>query len=133
MATCETVIKFDLSLNNIGTNGCTSLSNMLTYNTKLKHLRLSSCQLENDALKVIADGLKVNSSLVTLYLDDNSFSDIEYFCVILSLKGENSDKTLVPLTCLYFDKNYIDDQGCLHMAKVLKDTTNLTVLYLNNN
>jgi len=56
----------------LGSIGCTAIGKVLKYpNCKLKDLRLSKCQLDDETLGIVCDALLGNSSIKTLHLNDN--------------------------------------------------------------
>lgn len=150
-----TIIKLDISYNEITTVGLTKLmaalriNNQITYltlkkndfskglslgmtqflteNITLENLDLSYCNIICDGLNGFAEGLVKNNGLKTLNLSNNLISDkgIEIIC-----QGLSKNKVLKSLD---LSSNKIKDKGGLIMASAIQENETLAYLYMKNN
>ncbi|CAF4221208.1 unnamed protein product [Rotaria sp. Silwood2] len=97
-------------------------------NKKCIWLSLQNNRITSEGLCIIADGLKENASLESLYLSQNLVTNIgvQYLTQILSNSYSN-------LTLLCLDHNCIEDEGVHCIADMLKKNRILTDLWLSYN
>lgn len=63
--------RVDISNNELGPTGATSVSNIIAHNTNIVSLIMRSCEFKKEGLSKIADGLKQNNALTALDLSLN--------------------------------------------------------------
>jgi hypothetical protein len=92
-------------------------------------ISLENNQITSLGLSIIAQGLKKNKSLESLYLSQNFLNDfgVEYLTkILLNINYSN-------LTFLSLDHNCIKDEGAQYLANMLKINKILTDLWLSYN
>ena len=106
-----------------------SVKRLKANDPSLTELYLSDHSTGNsdDEAKAIAEALKVNTVLTTLYLSNNSIGDEGSKAIAEALK----DNTV--LTTLHLVKNSIGDDGAKAIVEALKVNTFLTTLDLGDN
>eukprot|EP01028_Stygiella_incarcerata_P007094 TRINITY_DN289_c0_g1_i6.p1 TRINITY_DN289_c0_g1~~TRINITY_DN289_c0_g1_i6.p1 ORF type:complete len:463 (+),score=82.80 TRINITY_DN289_c0_g1_i6:109-1497(+) len=148
------LLKLHLSGNAcIGNTGCIRLAEALEMNSSLKGLFLAECQIGRKGADAIARMLTKNTVLVKLCLANNAIGDegciriAEGLEINASLKklnlrrcnigwkgaariarmlGENGALVHLELS----DNGEIGDEGCIHIAEVLKKNTTLQELHI---
>ncbi|CAF1511367.1 unnamed protein product, partial [Didymodactylos carnosus] len=90
-------------------------------------LNLSGKLASKEDIMVIAEALKINKTLTTLWIAENNISDQGAMAVAEALK---INKTL---TTLWIAKNNISDQGGTAIAEALKINKTLTYLSISQN
>ena len=111
--------------NNLGM-GTVKVAKALQCITTLKMLALSSNNIPQEALEVLALGIKSNEQLKKLWLNDNNLHSSAI--VIL-----NSLATVTTLTMLDLDNNQIPQEAGEPLASVILHNTRLEELYFDNN
>ena len=89
----------------------------------LQHNRLSFI-----GLSILAEALRENQSLETLYLNDNQICDDGIRCLAESLSTTNQT-----LKTLFLQNNRISNRGIRYVAEMLRSNTTLSWLYLADN
>ncbi|KJE95309.1 hypothetical protein CAOG_05771 [Capsaspora owczarzaki ATCC 30864] len=82
---------------------------------------------EKRSTQSIAEALKVNTTLIKLYLDRNQIGDVGAQAIAEALKVNTT------LTTVYLYNNQIGDAGAQAIAEALKMNKKLTTLYLDQN
>jgi hypothetical protein len=124
----DTLTTFRLDNNNcIADDGAKALADALKSNTTLTSLYLDRQSIQDDGAKALADALKSNTALRTLRLDTNSIQNEGVTALAHALKENTALRTL------HLDNNSIEDAGAKALAEALKNNTNLTTLHLHKN
>ena len=118
-------MKLNLNNNNIGEEAADDIAAVLSNNTKLQELYLSDNNFRAGAIK-IAKGLQNTTNLTILYLNNNIICE-EAADDIAAVLFHNTKLQEFNLS----DNNF--RAGAIKIAKGLQNTTNLTILYFNNN
>ncbi|KAF9405385.1 hypothetical protein BGZ94_003571 [Podila epigama] len=84
-------------------------------------------KIETKGAQALAEALKINGTLINLYLQNNSIGDNGSLALSQALKTNSS------LTTLDLWGNSIGDNGAQALAEALKRNSTLTTLYLQNN
>ena len=66
-----TLTELDLSCNNIGVDGVSAISRLISTNSALKKLNLSSCGLDDRGAFILSEGIPLNDTLTSLCLNNN--------------------------------------------------------------
>ena len=103
------------------------LAEALKVNSTLTMLNLTFNSIGDQGATGLAEALKVNSTLTTLILNDNGIGHQGATGLAEALKGN------LTLTVLCLSDNGIGDQGATGLAEALKVNSTLTELYLNEN
>eukprot|EP00567_Pseudictyota_dubia_P000348 CAMPEP_0197464702 /NCGR_PEP_ID=MMETSP1175-20131217/64157_1 /TAXON_ID=1003142 /ORGANISM="Triceratium dubium, Strain CCMP147" /LENGTH=365 /DNA_ID=CAMNT_0043000687 /DNA_START=135 /DNA_END=1232 /DNA_ORIENTATION=+ len=111
----------------IGDEGVSVLADALRVNTSLKVLVLGGNSIGDEGVSVLADALRVNTSLEKLHLSGNSISD-EGVSVLADALTVNTSLTKLDLW-----GNNFGDEGVSVLADALWVNTSLEALYLNGN
>ena len=108
-------------------NAIKVISPGIKHNSKITHLFLPMCSMNDDGAEMLADALFNNISIQEINLEDNK----------IGLKGikKLSEKVFgkVSLTRINLSHNLIDEEGALHLGNSLKNASNLKYLLLNSN
>ena len=94
---------------------------------KLQSLDLDSRLTSGAGVVLIAEALRINSTLTELHLCDNGIGDQGVTALAEALKVNST------LTELHLHHNNIGDQGATGLADALKVNSTLTVLHLDDN
>jgi len=116
----------------IGEYGVQALSRVLN-STILTELNIGENNIGNKGAIDLANALKVNKTLKTLYINDNNICNYdgnENFGVA-EIAAALKDNTT--LTELYISRNDIGDEGAIDLAEALKINTTLTTLDISLN
>ena len=120
--------KLDLNQNNIGKDGCITISNLLQKeDTNLYHLLLKNTGIDDEGVEFIATSLKHNTKLKELELDNNNITDSGAEIIAASLKHNTK------LYTLHLIDNNITDRGCRALLKLLVDASSIDNTYNNSN
>ena len=99
----------------------------IKHNSKLTHLILPMCNINDDSAEKLADALFNNISIQEINLDDNK----------IGLKGikELSEKVFgkISLNKIHLGHNLIDEEGAKFLEEGLKNASNIKYLFLNSN
>jgi Ran GTPase-activating protein (RanGAP) involved in mRNA processing and transport len=103
--------------NNIAAVGC--IADGFRANATLQVLNLSSCELNNQSLSIIAAGLgQQKRGLVDLNLSSNQIT-----CSGLQTLVNNASAALSTVTCLQLSDNHLYDEGANFLAETLRRQT----------
>jgi len=118
-----------LTGNNIGRQGCITISNLLqNENTTLTAVYLGRAGMGNEETEILANSLEHNTKLESLSLSGNNVGERGYTILSNVLQNEGSN-----LKCLYLKATGIDDEGAELLASSLENNTKLRVLDLDDN
>ncbi len=108
---------------------CRTVEELIHYikENKAAGLTLFNVNIDLNAAKKIAQALKNNTTLETLYLDNNKLGDAGFGHILAALKDNN---TFHGLCC---DNNSISDEGAYALEEFLKNNKCIKFLTLNNN
>ena len=108
-------------------NGIKIISPGIKHNSKITHLILPMCSMNDDGAEMLANALFNNISIKEINLDDNK----------IGLKGikELSEKVFgkISLNRINLGHNLIDEEGAIHLGNSLKNASNIKYLSLNSN
>ena len=108
-------------------NAIKVISPGIKHNSKITHLFLPMCSMNDEGAEMLADALFNNISIQEINLEDNK----------IGLKGikKLSEKVFgkVSLTTINLSHNLIDEEGALHLGNSLKNASNIKYLLLNSN
>lgn len=76
---------------------------MIFMSNNLEVLSLQNCNLQDEGVIIISDGLKPNRSIHTLNLAENGISNLGGKAIIKVLKA----RTIVDMKCLNLKKNFL--------------------------
>lgn len=113
----------------LSVDAAAALAEALAVNVTLLDLRIGDIAEGADDLcaELLADALKINSSLEDLYLNNNQISDVGAAALGEGLKINSS------LTTLSLMNNHIGSVGAAALCKGLECNSNLSYLDLNDN
>jgi Leucine Rich repeat len=104
-----------------------ALAESLEGNSKLKHLWLENCKIDDEVARALANSLSKNKVLETLVLGHNGITDEGMRELAETLKKNGR------LKMLSIWKNRITDKGVAHLAEALKENQSLETLCLSKN
>ena len=104
-----------------------AITDALKVNTSLTTLRIINNSIRDEGTKAIADALKFNTALTTLSLGNNKIGDHGVKAIAEALKDNKV------LNRIYLHRNLIGKDGAKAIADALKFNTVLTTLHLNGN
>lgn len=103
------------------------LADALVPNTKTRSVSLESCQLTDEQVCVLAEGLKQNSHLVSLNLNANvEIGNAAAKAIADALRQHPK------LSTLHLDANQIGDEGAQSLADAIRSNRCLTILNLDS-
>ena len=97
-------------------------------NKQCKFLSLQSNKITSIGAAILADALNNNTTLETLYLDNNYISDHGVASLVNILSVHNNT-----LKILVLQQNRITDKGAKHLSELLKTNQTIIWLYLGEN
>jgi len=119
--------KLDLNQNNIGREGCITISNLLQKeDTNLYHLLLKNTGIDDEGVEFIATSLKDSTKLKELELDDNNITDRGAEIIAASLKHNTT------LERLSLENSNITDRGNKAFLKLFVDASSIDNTYNSN-
>ena len=104
----------------------THLSTMLATNTTLKELRLSYCNITDNGVRYICEGLTKNQTLTTLNIGGNRQITSVSTSTIADLI-----QTTTSLTTLYLDNTSLNNDDIKTICTSLTKNTTIRILYLS--
>ena len=119
--------RFDLSYNDIGSDGGALIGKKLMHCSDLEILDLSANNLGDTGAQGVAEGIKFHSSLLELKLHTSNIGPSGASALANALNKHTG------LQELDMDNNYISDEGASALAQVLPKLTSLETLYVNAN
>jgi len=93
----------------------------------VKVIDLAYCDIGEAGAKQLADALKINKSITTIYLSINNIGDDGAKSLADALKINKS------ITTIYLYGNNIGDEGAQSLADSLNTNTSITLMYLFGN
>jgi Ran GTPase-activating protein (RanGAP) involved in mRNA processing and transport len=93
-----------------------------------RKLRLENNDITAKGIRILAEALYGNITLVELHLSNNCISDMGVHALAQVLSINNST-----LKCLEIHSNNITDEGAEYLAEMLKTNKTLSLLGLNSN
>lgn len=110
----RTLENLNLAGNNIGTQGASDLTAVLTQNAVLTHINLSGNRIRSDGAVLLMDALAYNISLVHLNLNNNHIDDrgARAICQVLS---DPKAKTLQTIS--WEDNPAISEEGSIPLSR----------------
>lgn len=117
----------DLSNKQVEEVECWVIADALKINSTVTSLNLCSNLINDEGAKALAEALKVNATLTTLNLGGNRITEEGAKAVAEALK---INKTLVTL---YLSWNQINEEGCMAIAAALKVNASIATLDLSCN
>eukprot|EP00297_Palpitomonas_bilix_P008121 CAMPEP_0113901952 /NCGR_PEP_ID=MMETSP0780_2-20120614/21557_1 /TAXON_ID=652834 /ORGANISM="Palpitomonas bilix" /LENGTH=472 /DNA_ID=CAMNT_0000894657 /DNA_START=250 /DNA_END=1665 /DNA_ORIENTATION=- /assembly_acc=CAM_ASM_000599 len=117
----------DLSGNNIGYVGTTTLLEVISYISTIASLNFDLNNVCPQGAKCFSTHLIQNSSLTVLYLNSNKIGDAGSSMLGEGLKSNST------LTKLHLGSNQIGDAGSSMLGEGLKSNSTLTELHLDSN
>jgi Ran GTPase-activating protein (RanGAP) involved in mRNA processing and transport len=127
----SSLTQLDLSGNNIGPIGAGHIANAL-HHARLKNLKIVDVSLNQIGAEggiAIAAGLEKSITLGELNLSQNQIGD----GVINIAKSIRRNQQGTRIAKLDLSLNSISDEGCYHLAAMLRDNTSIQQLNLANN
>jgi len=121
-----------LKRNPLKIEGLVEIKNLLKSHQNIKTLDLHNTAMFDEGMKFLCEGLKENRSLRHLYLGANGITSkgVEYFVNYLEHLKSNK---LKGITSLWFDMNYLDDNGVIMLFDSLKDYPFIKRLIVGSN
>ena len=104
--------KGQVNKNRLGTAGCRSLSKVLIENKVLAILNIAGTGITSEGLDLLVSGIRGNTSLVSLDLENNSIGAKGAEKLVKAVSG--GEIKMLNLTC-----NKLGDEGAAHVAKLL--------------
>jgi hypothetical protein len=123
----KSVIVLDISENKINSGGGMAIAEMLSVNTRLKHLIMNSCDVSVEGGITIFQSLQNNISLEILSITDNDLGDESCESLASLLKVNQK------LKYLDISENGIGYEGTIALSKAFIKNRTLTVLGLQWN
>ena len=105
------------------------LGEALRSNQSVLSLKLGFNKLKDKACEYMYEGLKENSTLSQLHLENNQITNDGARFLAMSLLANKYSA----LTHIYLDHNLIDDEGADHLSTALRNNRSLQYIYMNNN
>ena len=130
------VMTYNTDLLSLSFNNCKNMNNKIISNImfavqNLKKLRIfsfESCQINDNQIKVITDGIKENKSIIALMLRENNISSQGAFYISEYLNNNTNIRQL------FLGSNNIRDKGLKSLLNVLStNNKNITTLDLSKN
>ena len=118
------ITSLDLSSNDIGPAGATSLAKTLETNTSITELYFLDNNIENTGAKSIAEALKINTSIKKLDLYGNDLGPTGTLALAVALKTNTSIEEL------HLGDNNIENIGATALADALKINRSIKELLL---
>ena len=115
--------KLNLSYNNLSLDGIKILSNLLA-NSTIKKLNLSKTYLGEEGCSILAQGIKLNKSLVSINLSGNYIIYQGIIDIAMALNSDNKKKDSSfnsTIKKIDFSKNSINNQGLIEFCDILKN------------
>lgn len=121
-----------LKRNPIKSEGAVHLKRLLSENKSIEILDLHNTALFDKGLKEIVEGLYLNTTLRTLYLEANGITSVgvKYLVDYFKYLVENGKKGI---TSIWLGINRISDEGTIELVKVLKDYQHLERFCIGSN
>ncbi|KAG0014050.1 hypothetical protein BGZ82_001915, partial [Podila clonocystis] len=117
----------DWQSNSIDDNRAQAMAEALKSNSTLTTVYLQNSSIGSNGAQMLAEALKINSTLTTLNLENNSIGENGGLALAEALKINST------LTTLNLGRNLIGHNGALALAEALKINLTLTTLNLENN
>ena len=127
LKTNGTLTHLNLEGNPFGAQSTYNLYSFLADNVVLSQLNLSNCELRNDFAIVLSDGLGKNRGLLNINLSHNIIEDVGISSLAQGLLRNYS------LKCLDLSSNRIQNPGGLALANALKMNRSIEQLNLRDN
>lgn len=122
---CALSLKFDNNDISISTGG--SIGKFLHINGTMKYLSLNNCNLKDDNISKLCEGLSKNTSLEKLKLCKNAITDIGTFSIgDMLCKNEK-------LLSLDLGYNFIKNKGGIAIAQALRKNFTIEKLFFTEN
>ena len=119
--------QLDLSWNNIGDDGATTLASVLEKNSKLSRIDLTGNQICDDGIIAMANSLAYNNTLSELIAGQNKWGTDGAFALTLAIS-----KPTCHITSLVFEDNAnIDQEGFKALSRIPQIRSNL-LLWFND-
>ena len=115
--------KLNLSYNNLSLDGIKILSNLLA-NSTIKKLNLSKTYLGEEGCSILAQGIKLNKSLISINLSGNYIIYQGIIDIAMALNSDNKKKDSSfnsTIKKIDFSKNSINNQGLIEFCDILKN------------
>ena len=121
--------RLEIKYGAFGSSGCSAVGKVLKHpQSKLKDLHLYNCQLDDQGLSALCDGLLGNSTVKKLSLSGNNISSIGWRALSTILQHPNCK-----LIELDLSKTGINDESASVLGNALSGLSSLKVLYLSLN
>jgi hypothetical protein len=123
----HTVTQLNLSNNQIGKEGMSSLARALKVNISIVDLDLRRNAIGNGGATALAEALKVNSTISKVHIGKNKIGNDGIRALATALTAN------VGVTSLHLDSNLIENEGTLALAGALRVNRTLREVYLQQN
>eukprot|EP00347_Sterkiella_histriomuscorum_P009618 403340520 len=125
---CHSIQTLILDKNRLDGASVTVLQQMLWVNSSLQNLSMASCNLKDEGMKSLCDGLERNTSIRSLILQNNQITDKS---IINLAKLFGICKLAIKLLDLSY--NYITHKSGIQLFENLANNETIQTLIINNN
>ncbi|KAL0229348.1 hypothetical protein GEMRC1_013966 [Eukaryota sp. GEM-RC1] len=121
------ITMLDLRCNRIGSEGARALAEALKVNSTIIEIYLDKNSIGPEGARALAEALKVNSTIIEIYLDKNSIGPEGARALGEALKVNST------ITHISLFANSIGSEGARALAEALKVNSTVAEIYLDEN